>query len=152
MASSFITKDNIHGFWVNDALMQVVCWGIVNVIDEIPSNDSFWVKGEFREHIFDNSQGIFIGFMNLGLREYLINQERNNLFNEILFEVRCFFKKKGDFIPMNELNDFQLIEETKREWISPLETKRVIKILDYLDDTVNERITIKDNDKINYDF
>ena len=40
MASSFITIDNVHGFWISDSLMQVVCWGIINVIDEISSNKS----------------------------------------------------------------------------------------------------------------
>jgi hypothetical protein len=33
MASSFITKDEEHGFWINDALMQVACWGLVSAID-----------------------------------------------------------------------------------------------------------------------
>ena len=153
MASSFITKDNIHGFWVNDSLMQVVCWGLVNVIDRTPSNDkNYWLNNEHREHIYDNSQGIFIGFMNLRLDEFLINLERTNLFKEIILEAKQYFLDKGEYISAKDLNDFQLIGETKREWLSPLETKRIIKILSYLDDVVSDKIIIKDSDEINYEF
>jgi hypothetical protein len=153
MASSFITKDNIHGFWVNDSLMQVVCWGLVNVIDTTPSNDkNYWLKKEHREHIYDNSQGIFIGFMNLRLDDFLINQERKNIFKEIIFEAKKYFLHKGEYISAKDLNDFQLISESKREWLSPLETKRIIKILSYLNDVVNDKIIIKDSDEIDYEF
>ena len=153
MASSFITKDNLYGFWVNDSLMQVICWGLVNIIDITPSNDkNYWLKNEHRESIYDNSQGIFVGFMNLRLDEFLINQERKKLFQEIIFETKKFFLDKGNYISIKDLNNFQLINETKREWLSPLETKRLIKILNYLDDVVNENIIIKDSDEIDYDF
>lgn len=153
MASSFITKDNLYGFWVNDSLMQVICWGLVNIIDITPSNDkNYWLKNEHRESIYDNSQGIFVGFMNLRLDEFLINQERKKLFQEIIFETKKFFLDKGNYISVKDLNNFQLINETKREWLSPLETKRLIKILNYLDDVVNDNIIIKDSDEIDYDF
>jgi len=152
MASSFITKDNVHGFWISDSLMQVVCWGIVNVIDEISSNNNLWLKKELREHSYNNSQGIFIGFMHLRLGEFLINQERKNLFNEIILKTKKFLSNKGEYIPIKDLNDFQLISETKHKWQSPLKTERVIKILNYLEDVVNDKITIKDSDEINYDF
>ncbi len=153
MASSFITKDNIHGFWIDDSLMQVVCWGIANVIDAIPSNvKNYWLTNDCRERIYDNSQGIFIGFMNLGLDDFLINQERKNLFSEILYRTKEFILARGDYISVDDLNDFQLISEVKREWISPLETKRIIKVLSYIDDVVNDKITSEDIDEIDYDF
>ncbi|CAN5296715.1 hypothetical protein BH20BAC1_BH20BAC1_19630 [soil metagenome] len=130
MASSFITKDNVYGFWVKDSLMQVICWGIVNVIDNTFSDyKHYWLKNELREHIYNNSQGIFIGFMHLRLDEFLINQERKDLFNEVIYQTKEFFLAKGDYIPIKDLNEFQLIKEAKREWLSPLETKRMIKIL-----------------------
>lgn len=150
MASSFITKDKVHGFWISDSLMQVVCWGIVNVIDGTFLNKESWLKDELREHIYNNSQGIFNGFMHLSLDEYLINHERKNLFNEIILDTKKFFLSKGDYIPIKDLNDFQLISETKHEWQSPLETERLIKILKYLEDVVNDKTTNKDSDSIDY--
>ena len=147
MASSFITMDDTHGFWIRDSLMQVVCWGLVIVIDEIPDDD-FWAKGTFREHIFNNSQGIFVGFMHLLLDEYLITQKRKIDFCQIILNTKRFFLNKGDFIAIKELNDFQMIRDTKATWQSPLETSRVIKILSFLQDVVNNEI----GDEKEYEF
>jgi hypothetical protein len=153
MASSFITKNNLHGFWIDDSIMQVVCWGLVKAIDIVPLNDhNYWLKKEQREIIYDNSQGIFIGFMNIHLDEFLINQERKNHFLEIIFETKNIFLKKGEYISIKELNDFQLIKVTSRKWLSSLETKRLVKILNFLEDVVNDKITFKVSDEINYDF
>lgn len=153
MASSFITKDNIHGFWVDDAIMQVACWGIVNVIDNSPSlHKHYWLKTEFRECVYDNMQGIFVGFMDIHLDDFLITEERRNLLNEVVTGANFFFLNKGEFISTDELNSFQLIKETKREWIFPLETKRLIKLLDYIADVINDNISIRESDEINYEF
>ncbi|MDI9363587.1 MAG: hypothetical protein QM541_01455 [Flavobacterium sp.] len=153
MATSFITKDNVYGFWINDSLMQVICWGLVSIIDEVPPTGlNNWLKTDFREIINDNSQGIFSGFMNLRFDEFLINQERENLFKDILYKTKKFFLSKGDYIPTNELNDFQLVYETKREWLYPLDTKRLIKVLNFILNVVNENIYIKEDDDIDYGF
>jgi hypothetical protein len=153
MASSYITKDNVYGFWVDDSLMQVVCWGLVHAIDLTSSMDNkHWLKNEYREVVFDNSQGIFIGFMNLRLDEFLINQERKNDLKEIISETINFFLNKGEYISVEDLNSFQLINETKREWVSPLATKQLIEILNYLDELIDDKIYIKDSDEIDYAF
>lgn len=153
MASSFITKDNVYGFWINDSLMQVVCWGLVKIIDTTSTNDeNFWLKNQHREIIYNNSQGIFIGFMHLDLDEFLITEGQKKLFSDIIFKTKIFFISKGEYITTKDLNDFQSIPETKREWLSPLETKRIIKILNYLDDLINDKITIRASDVIDYEF
>ena len=113
---------------------------------------NLWLKDELREHSYNNSPGIFIGFMHLRLGEFLINQERTNLFNEIILKTKKFFSSKDDYIPIKDLNDFKLISETKHKWQSSLKTERVIKIMNYLEDVVNDKITLKDNDEINYEF
>jgi hypothetical protein len=153
MASSFITKDDTQGFWIQDDLMQVVCWGLVNVIDALHSNDSNqWLKVDIREHMYDNSQGLFVGFMNLRLAEYLTDQERTRSFLSIIEKTKQFFCSCGDYISPDDLNSFQKISETRHIWITPLATERVIKILQYLDDLINEKIKTKDSDAIDYHF
>jgi uncharacterized protein YutD len=119
-------------------------------MDKPPFNNVFWVKGEFREHTFNNSQGIFIGFMHLRLEKFLVDQERKMLFDEILVEAKNFFSNMGDLVSVEDLNAFQLVKETKRTWLEPLETKRVIKILDYLELVVNDNL--KNKGEINYGF
>lgn len=153
MASSFITKDGLHGFWVNDSLLQVVCWGIVKVIDDLPDvKSNFWIKNDFRKHIYNCSQGIFIGFIDLHLDEFITNDNRKELMNSIIDNVNNYFFNKGEFIPIKELNDFQIIKETKRVWVSPLSTQRVLKIIFYLKNLVNDKIETKEDDAIEYDF
>lgn len=152
MATSFITKDKIHGFWIHDSLMQVACWGIVSVIDMNSLDSESWLKENLREHIFNNSQGIFVGFMHLELEEFLIKPERIQLFNEILDKTKSLFLSKGEGIPLHELNSFQKIQETAHRWISPLPTQRVVKVLTWLEDVVNDNILIKASDEIDYQF
>ena len=152
MATSFITMDEVHGFWIGDSLMQVVCWGLVNTIDNSKVPEEEWMKGEFREHIYNNSQGLFVGFMHLRLGEFLNSPSRKEAFKNCIERTKKFFFDKGEAIPIEELNDFQLIEETKAKWILPLEVTRVIKVLNYLEDMVDGKLTIKGSDKIDYKF
>ncbi len=153
MASSFITKDGVHGFWVNDSLLQVVCWGIVKVLDNLPDiKNNYWIKNDFRNHIYNCSQGIFIGFIDLHLDEFITNEVRKEMMNSIIDEVNKDFLMKGEFISIKELNNFQLIKETRREWITPLPTERILKVIFYLKNLINGKIKTKEDDDIEYDF
>ena len=137
MATSFITKDDVHGFWIKDSLIQVICWGMVNVIDNSADILPDWMDDEFRDYFFNTSQGLFVGFSNLSLDEYIVSKERAVQFTEIITKTKGFFLRKGDYISIDDLNDFQKVKETKRVWVLPLETARVIKILTYLEDVVH---------------
>lgn len=150
MSSSFITKDRIHGFWINDSLMQVACWGLVNVIDQRSTREN-WMD-EFRDHLYNNSQGVFVGFMHLRLGDFLINDHRKQAVVDLVKETEKFFLKKGEYLDKDELNAFQIVTETKALWLSSLETKRMIKILDCLIDLVQDNVYTKAGDEINYDF
>jgi hypothetical protein len=142
MASSFITIDEIHGIWIDDHLMQVVCWGIVKTIDKkVPL-----LERNFRNHLYDISQGLFVGFIDLRLNEYLNDSAKISEFEECLEATKNSFTDKGEFMSMIELNAFQVNPETKREWLQPLRTARVIKILEYLQDLIKGRIKSKASD------
>jgi|GEM_PF-5754541 len=133
MATSFISEDYVEGFWVQDELMQVVCWGIVSVIDKLDAAKGVWPNNGFRDYIYDNSQGIFVGFMNLSLEEYLINQNARLCFLKILKDTKSLFLAKGPVLNTYELNAFQLVKETKREWVKPLKVDLVIEVLNSLE-------------------
>jgi hypothetical protein len=152
MSTTFISFDSENGFWINDALTQVVCWGLVNVIDYNNNSDISWIRGEYREYLYNCSQGIFVGFTDLRLGDYLINDQRIASFKNLLKQTEDYFIAKGYSIPIDELNSFQLVKETKREWTSPLEVSRILKILEYLKNLVNRTLTIKAGDEIDYEF
>jgi hypothetical protein len=151
MATSFITKDDTHGFWIPDSIMQVVCWGMMNAIDGHPDFPPL-VRNEFRKHLFDCSQGYFVGFMYLGFDDYFKNEGDMDVFKDVLVDTENFFRSKGESISVEELNAFQLEEHTRSTWVKPLETKRLINILDYLKDLADDKITTKSGDEINYSF
>jgi hypothetical protein len=150
MSSSFITIDNEHGFWIDDAFMQIACWGLVEVIDK--DSEFVLMKGNFRDHLFDNSQGIFVGFMHLDLETYLVDQVHIETFKKCIDKTKFFFLNKGDSLSTEELNSFQLNEQTKAEWTLPLKTKRIIKVLGFLEALVDGRLKYTGKDHIKYDF
>jgi hypothetical protein len=152
MATSFISKGGDHGFWVRDSLLQIVCWGFYNVLDNSAILLPDWMKGEYREYVYHCSQGLFIGFTTLRLEEYLVNPERIHQYNELIQYARDFFLNKGEYISEGEVNGFQMVADTRSNWTKPFETKRAMKILDYIEDVINDRISIKVSDKIDYDF
>lgn len=151
MATSFITMDHEQGFWVNDAYTQVVCWGIVHSIDNLSESEFYWMKGNFREHLFHCSQGVFIGFINLGLDEYLINDERKIQMKRCIEKTKTFFRSKGDTIPVGELNAFQLVSETKVNWTKPLSITIPLKMLRYIDMIIDGKLTLGLGDEITWD-
>jgi hypothetical protein len=154
MATSFISKheDSVHGFWIKDSLMQIICWAFYNVIDDPLIKVPDWMDGEFKEYLYNCSQGLYVGFTTLNLGKYVLSDERVRQFNDLIESAKQYFLRKGDYINTDEINAFQKIAETKREWLSPFETARAIKILDYIEDVINDRITIKVNDTIDYEF
>lgn len=152
MATSFITMNDVNGFWIDDGLMQVVCWGIVCTIDNDYLTNGEWMKDNFREHIFNNSQGIFVGFMHLKLDDFLTSDYRISSFVECIERTKKMFLRFGDLIPVEWLNNFQLIDSTRREWVSPLQTKVVIKVLNSLELVVKGEFELKDIDTTGYEF
>lgn len=131
MATSFITRDGKHGFWIQDHLMQVVCWGILIGFDKNPEYKQNFDQ-EFLETIYSNSQGFFIGFMHLRLEDFVYSEERERDFLFILTQAKSFFSSRGDYLSIGELNSFQVHSDTRREWVKPLETRKVIGVLDVL--------------------
>jgi hypothetical protein len=67
-------------------------------------------------------------------------------------KMRLFFASKGDFISTEELNAYQKSNDTKLTWSVPIETKRLFRVLDFLADVVNDRITTKADDVVDYTF
>lgn len=152
MATSFITMNDVNGFWVDDGLMQVACWGIVCAIDNSKTNNIEWMKNGFREHIFNNSQGMFVGFMHLSLDEYLTSESHFSSFIECIAYARKIFLGFGDLIPAEWANNFQLIDNTRREWLKPIETIAVIKLLNSLELVVKGEYKLKAIDTNGYEF
>lgn len=149
MATSFITKNDKYGFWIADSLMQIVCWGILKTIDsnEFPKNED-WLKVDFRELAYNNAQGYFNGFMYLDLHKFLIDQERISIFNKVIVDTKVFFLQKGDTFSPEEFEKFKTDSKLRRNWSEPIETKRLLNILDYLSDVVNDKITTTASDPI----
>lgn len=142
----------MHGFWINDALTQIICWGFLNVIDDPSFTGPAWMREEFGKYIYHCSLGLFVGFTTLSLKKYIQTEENIEQYNDLIVSTKSFFWAKGDFIPTEELTSFQTEKSTRTIWLEPFETKRAIKILDFIQDVVNDRITIKVSDEINYEF
>jgi hypothetical protein len=154
MATSFISlsHDSPYGFWIHDALLQILCWGLGNVIDGLEDEDVQWAKGEYRAYLFYASQGYFVGFTTLRFDEHLVDDQRKNTFKKLLEKTKAFFTAKGEYLPVDELNAFQLEPNTRRTWVSDLKTSRILKVLDFTQMVVEGTITIKASDKIDYEF
>lgn len=152
MATSFISKDGVHGFWVNDALVQIICWGFLNVIDNPSVESAAWTRTEFRKYIYHCSLGYFVGFTTLSLNKYIQTHENEKEFNSLIEDTKKFFSAKGDLIPAEEINAFQHDESTRRTWLHPFETKRAIKILEYIRKVANDIMPIRVDDSIDYSF
>jgi hypothetical protein len=152
MSTSFISKDDMHGFWINDALTQIICWGFLGVIEDQSFHGPAWMREEFKKYINNCSLGLFVGFTTLSLKKYIQTEENVEQFNHLIASTKSFFLDKGDFISTEQLNSFQTEKSTRTIWIEPFETKRAIKILDFIEDVVNDRLTIKVSDEINYKF
>ncbi|NJO25406.1 MAG: hypothetical protein HC867_06010 [Bacteroidia bacterium] len=77
--------------------------------------------------------------MHLKLNEYLNSKERIQAFKECIDKTKLFFLDKGSFISIDELNAFQLINETKHEWVQPLEVNNLINLLNQLEELVDKK-------------
>ncbi|GAO42308.1 hypothetical protein [Flavihumibacter petaseus] len=129
MATSFVSVDYHFGFWIHDADHEVFCWALVEVIDNNAGQNFDWLKGSIRDHIYYCSQGFFVGFLTIGMDDFIGNAEDIQKFDIVLKEVEAFFKSKGDVIGVDELNSFQKTENTRHYWFSPLEVVKALKLV-----------------------
>jgi hypothetical protein len=58
----------------------------------------------------------------------------------------------GSEIPVEQLNAFQHVDATRSEWHAPFKSARAINILNYIKDVVNDGLSIKASDEIDYKF
>lgn len=153
MASSFISKDDVHGFWIYDDIFQVVCRYIELVIikffPEMTGDE--WIDN-LLELLDKNAKGLFHSYMHLNLDEFITNDIKRDIFNSFLEEAKVYISKKGEFIPLTELTVFYKEGKIDYEWKTPIKAERLIKVLNYLQDVVNDKIKIKVGDKIDYSF
>jgi hypothetical protein len=111
-----------------------------------------WTKGDFRALLFDNSQGVFSGFMHLRLNDFLIDEKRTDVFKGILVETMQSFENKGAYILLEELNSFQKILETKHIWVEALDVSRPIKALQFLSKVVEDKFELTEEDNLTYEI
>ncbi|MGN6419501.1 MAG: hypothetical protein ACTHMC_18520 [Pseudobacter sp.] len=150
MATSFISMNQKQGFWISDSFMQVICWGIVHSIDSCSDVEFAWMKGEFRDHIYHCSQGLFVGFIDLSLDEYLVDDKRKSQMKICIEKTKTFFVSKGEFIPVEELNSFQRVPETKVNWTLPLSTKIPLKGLTFMIEIIDGKWQLGIGDEIDW--
>lgn len=150
MPRSFICFDNKNmssndkGFWINDHLLQIVCWYIVETIDRQSQIKEIWLKKDLRDHFYNNAIGMFNGFMHLNFSEYLANNDQKKIFDNILIDTKKLVFQKGEAISINELNQIERNKdiELRSEWQSPFETARIIKIIDALEQLIAGKLTL----------
>jgi hypothetical protein len=153
MASSFISKDNIYGFWVNDSIFQVVCRFLFIVISKQKSKNEkeIWVD-ELLKLLDNNAKGFYHSYMHLDFDDILKSDIIKNKFKEFCILTQNELFEMGEFISNNDLILWYNREEIGYKWVSPLGTKRIIKVIDYLQDIINNDINYKVSDEVNYDF
>jgi hypothetical protein len=149
MASSFVSFDNIIGFWVSDSLLEITCSYIVKIIDEKSDEKPEWLLN-MQNLLKENSEGLYPSYMHLGLSDYLNTEERKKYFLEILQLVRRALQKKGDRIEPEELNSFVVNEELQGLWSQPLETSLILKLINFLELLIAGDLKIKVDDPVDY--
>lgn len=152
MASSFITKDNKHGFWIYDNLFQITCRLLCIVIEKnFITKSEDWVK---KLHLLldKNAKGFFHSYMHLDLDEFVINDFRKSFINQIIGITKEYIEDNGECITIDQLRSWHESGEIEYEWSSPIGKDRLKKILTFLGDVVNDKISIMVGDEINYDF
>lgn len=152
MASSFITKDNKYGFWIYDNILQVVCKLLSSVIKNFNQDKLTQWEKELGLLLELNAKGFFPSYMHLNLEEFLTTNERIALFINYCDITQKLAIEYGQFIELVELKTWYNKSAIGHEWRSPIEVQRLIKVLDYLKALANDKITIKVNDKIDYEF
>lgn len=153
MASSFISKDNKYGFWIRDSVFQIACRCLCSAIENesFDEKDRKWVD-EFFILLDLNAKGIFHSYMHLDLDEVLIDQDRKPILSKICIQAEKYAKEKGEFIPVALLKDWYDNEKISYKWDSSFEVSRLVKVFNYLRDLIDDKIIIKVNDEINYEF
>jgi len=156
MATSFITKDNKHGFWIHDSVFGLVCMLLHDVIEiDFKGESEEWVK-DIQILLDYNAKGYFHSFMHLKLDELLNDEKRKKKFTAICEKTKKYIRTKYDhYIPSDELTSWYTngkISYNLGKGNYQFETNRLIKTLNYLEDVVNDKTTILVDDKIDYHF
>ncbi|OQP63238.1 hypothetical protein A3860_25450 [Niastella vici] len=157
MARSFVcfddsdTSENQIGFWIYDSLLQIACRFIVERIDNNSDLSYHWLKGDIRNHIYNNSIGLFNGFMHLNLSEYLINDEKKEQFIAVIDSAKQLIANK-DYLSVEELNSLRIDKSLQGEWVSPLSTKSIIKIFDWIEMLIRGDLKTTLNDRTEAEF
>lgn len=157
MARSFICFDNSDtseeqiGFWISDSLLQVACRFIIEAIDNNSDGRYQWLKDDMRNHVYNNSVGLFGGFMHLNLSEYLSNDEKKEQFVTIIHAAKHLVADK-DQLTVDELNAFRVNENVQGEWVKPLSTKSIIKVLNWIEMLILGDLKTTVNDRTEGEF
>ncbi|GAA3952486.1 hypothetical protein GO495_21590 [Chitinophaga oryziterrae] len=149
MSTSFVDyKEN--GFWIDDDILAITLAYIYKILLDSKDKSNWMI--EMQELFKENGKGLFRGFTHLQLNDFLINEERETIFYEIIKETRNLIISKGDIIDVEELNNLLFDTELKDVWKGRIEALRILKVIDYLEMLVKGEIKIKVSDPIDYFF
>lgn len=152
MASSFITKDSKHGFWIHDSIFQVVSRLIYRVIEKEYINETDSWIGEIQSLLDKNAKGIFHSYMHLNLDKLLSENDRVKKMTNICESTKGHVAQYGQHISSVELGEWFRSGEIGYQWNHPIETDRIVKVIQYLEDVINDKITIQVSDRVDYEF
>ncbi len=151
MASSFI-KYKEKGFWINDTLLEPVC-GIFYICLQNDVAKGQW-HSEFRKLTLSNTVGAFNAHMHLNFDEFILSEEHKKWMLNLFENARKYIIEKGNVINCKFIEEEILPHKhyVTENWDFEVQTFRILKIVDYLELLIYEKLNIKDSDKIFYSF
>jgi len=131
MATTFIDYNENKGFWIAEIYMELTFEFILQTLEKIEFEAPF--KQEFKEDLEFNVNGFAKGMLVLTWHSFIKTNEDEELVIRILNETILLLKEKGEFIPIKELNDYEVKkEEDAAHWPKPFKTAEITKILETL--------------------
>lgn len=149
MASSFITKNDEFGFWIDDSLFQVTCRilhdAIINIYYDATSRD--WIN-RLMLLLDNNAKGLYHSYMHLDLDELIIDDDRKSQFNELCESAIANLSKSGDLMGLDRLTRWYEDGLIAFRWKTPLKTDYIFNALKKLQNVGNDTIFTKVDDEL----
>lgn len=132
--------------WSNDSYLEIILFYLIesissNLIKETNFNslDKIWFK-EYLEKLNYFLKGFFAGAIDFQLDELSACKKREDFFITNIVEVKEILENKGELLSIEILNEIENKKpDEKIYWKKPIETKKVIEIIDDIVDMLQEK-------------
>ncbi len=132
MGHSFINFQE-KGYWIPDAIVALIAKYMLVILEKEEQPE--WLM-KYREILVEVSFDDHPGWQDLQLDEHLTSQEKINDFVFLLKSLCIFLKRKGSYIDVDELNEYEKMYigvYGARLWTKPVDIDKLIAVINHIE-------------------